>query len=66
MKGEKYVTKEGMRKYNEWQKARVNIQGQNGKFIFIGQMSFFKDLYRSELTRSPILSPKKTSDQGTP
>ena len=43
MKGEKYITKEGMRKSNGWQKARVNIQGQKGIFIFIGQMSFFQD-----------------------
>ena len=66
MKGEKYITKEGMRKYNEWQEAWVNIQGQTGKFIFIGQLSFFQDQERLELTRSPILCQKKTSDQGTP
>ena len=35
MKGEKYITKEGMRKY-ECQKAWLNTQGQKGKFIFIG------------------------------
>ena len=43
MKGEKYITKEGMRKYKEWQEASENIQGQMGKFIFIGHMSFFQD-----------------------
>ena len=29
------------KKYNEFQEARMNIQGPKGKFIFIGQVFFF-------------------------